>query len=88
MQKNHTVTAAHTHTRHMQTHHENACIANHHTYMCTHTCVLMLTAVHDPASVDPDALVKYFPAGQAVHAAAVEPEYVPEAHCQITHVAL
>jgi hypothetical protein len=46
----------------------------------------MLTVVQDAASVDPDALVKYFPAGHAVHDEAAEPEYVPEAHCTIMHV--
>jgi hypothetical protein len=48
----------------------------------------MLTAVHDAASVDPDALVKYFPAGHAVHDEALEPEYVPEAHCTIICVCM
>jgi hypothetical protein len=46
----------------------------------------MLTVVHDAASVDPDALVKYFPARHAVQDEAAEPEYVPEAHCTIMHV--
>ena len=53
-----------------------------HSQPTTTVEVRTLTLEQDPASIVPEALVKYFPAEHWVHAAALEPEYWPVGHCK------
>jgi hypothetical protein len=54
-----------------------------HVYETGAPCVLLLTLVHEPASVLPATLVKYLPALHAIHDDALLDENCPLGHCNI-----